>query len=455
MAQMLRTLERGHVLRIFVMDTMVTTRPCLIDVKACRQAYHKDATADLVVLDGVNTTLHEGEIVALLGRSGSGKSTLLRIVSGLLKPTAGQVTWRGQPVNGPTEGVAMVFQSFALFPWLTVQENVEIGLEARGVVRSEREERAEAAIDMIGLGGFENAYPKELSGGMRQRVGLARALVVHPDLLLMDEPFSALDVLTAETLRTDLIDLWMDGKLPVKSVLMVTHNIEEAVLMCDRILVFQSNPGRVANELKVPFPHPRNRLDPEFRQLVDDIYGIMTRRAPVGPKATTAIPISPLAMPLPRVGTNIMSGLMETLAAEPYDGRADLPALAASLQYEVDDLLPLGEMLQLFRFGVLEEGDILLTDLGRRFVEADTDARKQIFVAALREHVPLVNMIRNVLDERWNHRASAVRFRDELEDHMSPDYAADTLRTVIGWGRYAELFSYDEEAEQFSLEDIE
>jgi NitT/TauT family transport system ATP-binding protein len=437
------------------MDTMVTTRPCLIDVKACRQAYHKDATADLVVLDGVNMTLHEGEIVALLGRSGSGKSTLLRIVSGLLKPTAGQVTWRGQPVNGPTEGVAMVFQSFALFPWLTVQENVEIGLEARGVVRSEREERAEAAIDMIGLGGFENAYPKELSGGMRQRVGLARALVVHPDLLLMDEPFSALDVLTAETLRTDLIDLWMDGKLPVKSVLMVTHNIEEAVLMCDRILVFQSNPGRVANELKVPFPHPRNRLDPEFRQLVDDIYGIMTRRAPVGPKATTAIPISPLAMPLPRVGTNIMSGLMETLAAEPYDGRADLPALAASLQYEVDDLLPLGEMLQLFRFGVLEEGDILLTDLGRRFVEADTDARKQIFVAALREHVPLVNMIRNVLDERWNHRASAVRFRDELEDHMSPDYAADTLRTVIGWGRYAELFSYDEEAEQFSLEDIE
>jgi NitT/TauT family transport system ATP-binding protein len=455
MAQMLRTLERGHVLRIFVMDTMVTTRPCLIDVKAGRQAYHKDATADLVVLDGVNMTLHEGEIVALLGRSGSGKSTLLRIVSGLLKPTAGQVTWRGQPVNGPTEGVAMVFQSFALFPWLTVQENVEIGLEARGVVRSEREERAEAAIDMIGLGGFENAYPKELSGGMRQRVGLARALVVHPDLLLMDEPFSALDVLTAETLRTDLIDLWMDGKLPVKSVLMVTHNIEEAVLMCDRILVFQSNPGRVANELKVPFPHPRNRLDPEFRQLVDDIYGIMTRRAPVGPKATTAIPISPLAMPLPRVGTNIMSGLMETLAAEPYDGRADLPALAASLQYEVDDLLPLGEMLQLFRFGVLEEGDILLTDLGRRFVEADTDARKQIFVAALREHVPLVNMIRNVLDERWNHRASAVRFRDELEDHMSPDYAADTLRTVIGWGRYAELFSYDEEAEQFSLEDIE
>jgi NitT/TauT family transport system ATP-binding protein len=437
------------------MDAAVDLRPCLIDVKDCRQAYHKDANADLVVLDKVNLTLHEGEIVALLGRSGSGKSTLLRIVSGLLKPTSGSVTWRGAAVTGPTEGVAMVFQSFALFPWLTVLENVEIGLEARGVHRTERERRAETAIDMIGLGGFENAYPKELSGGMRQRVGLARALVVHPDLLLMDEPFSALDVLTAETLRTDLIDLWMDGKLPVKSVLMVTHNIEEAVLMCDRILVFSSNPGRVAHELKVPFPHPRNRLDVAFRQMVDDIYGIMTRRAPVVPRAPTAPPVSPLAMPLQRVGTNVMSGLMETLATEPYDGRADLPALAASLQYEVDDLLPLGETLQLMGFALLEEGDLLLTDLGRSFVEADTDGRKRIFAAALRQHVPLVNMIRQVLDERWNHRASALRFRDELEDHMSPDYAADTLRTVIGWGRYAELFSYDEEAEQFSLEDIE
>ena len=437
------------------MDTAVPTRPRLIEVTGCRQAYHKDANADLVVLDDVNLTLHEGEIVALLGRSGSGKSTLLRIVSGLLKPTAGSVTWRGAAVNGPTEGVAMVFQSFALFPWLTVQENVEIGLEARSVPRTRREELAEAAIDMIGLGGFENAYPKELSGGMRQRVGLARALVVHPDLLLMDEPFSALDVLTAETLRTDLIDLWMDGKLPVKSVLMVTHNIEEAVLMCDRILVFSSNPGRVANELKVPFLHPRNRLDPDFRQMVDDIYGIMTRRAPVGPKAATTVPVSPLATALPRVGTNIMSGLMETLATEPYNGRADLPALANSLQYEVDDLLPLGETLQLLRFALLEEGDILLTDLGRNFVDAETDGRKRIFADALRQHVPLVNMIRQVLDERWNHRASAVRFRDELEDHMSPDYAEDTLRTVIAWGRYAELFSYDEEAEQFSLEDIE
>jgi NitT/TauT family transport system ATP-binding protein len=435
------------------MDTVVAQQT-LLEVRNCKQAYHKDATADLVVLDDVNLTLREGEMVALLGRSGSGKSTLLRIVAGLLAPTAGEVLWRERPILGPAEGVAMVFQSFALFPWLTVQENVELGLEARGVHRSEGESRAEAAIDLIGLGGFESAYPKELSGGMRQRVGLARALVVHPDLLLMDEPFSALDVLTAENLRTDLIDLWSEGKLPVKSVLMVTHNIEEAVLMCDRILVFSVNPGRVASELRVPFPHPRNRLDPAFRQLVDDIYALMTRR-PVPTRAAAPPPPPTIAMPLQSVGTNQMAGLMEALAGPPYNGRADLPALAAVLQYEADELLPLGEMLQLLRFAVLEEGDIHLTENGSRFVAADTEERKQQFAAALMAYVPLVRMIRQVLDERWNHRASAVRFRDELEDHMSPDYAEETLRIVVAWGRYAELFSYDEEAEQFSLEDIE
>jgi NitT/TauT family transport system ATP-binding protein len=434
------------------MDT-VTGQHALLEVRACKQAYHKEANTELVVLDDVNLTLREGEIVALLGRSGSGKSTLLRIVAGLLEPTAGEVRWRDRPVRGPAEGVAMVFQSFALFPWLTVRENVEIGLEARGVARSDREERAEAAIDLIGLGGFENAYPKELSGGMRQRVGLARALVVHPDLLLMDEPFSALDVLTAENLRTDLIDLWSEGKLPVRSVLMVTHNIEEAVLMCDRILVFSSNPGRVANELRVPFAHPRNRLDPAFRQMVDDIYALMTRR-PV-PSRTRAATPSNIEMPLQRVGTNQMAGLIEALVQPPYNGRADLPALAAALQYEVDELLPLGETLQLLRFAVLEEGDIMLTDGGRRFAAAEPEERKQLFAAAMLAHVPLARMVRQVLDERWNHRASAVRFRDELEDHMSPEYAEDTLRTLVAWGRYAELFGYDEEAEQFSLEEVE
>jgi NitT/TauT family transport system ATP-binding protein len=433
-----------------MMDALVN----LVEVKNIKQAYMKEASSDFVVLDNVDVTIKSGEIVGLLGRSGSGKSTLLRIVAGLLRPTAGEVVWRGSKLLGPAEGVAMVFQSFALFPWLTVQENVELGLEAQGVARAEREQRAEEAIDLIGLGGYESAYPKEMSGGMRQRVGLARALVVHPDLLLMDEPFSALDVLTAETLRTDLIDLWMEGKLPVKSVLMVTHNIEEAVLMCDRILVFSSNPGRVAQELRVPFPHPRNRHDAAFRKFVDDIYALMTRRATSVPAPSAAgdQPAVEAVHALHPVSTNLMAGLIETIAGEPYRGRADLPPLSAALQLELDELLPLGETLALLRFAELEEGDIKLTEIGREFANADTDARKVLFANAMRAHVKLAATIRGVLDERWNHRASAVRFRDELEDHMSPSYAEDTLRAVISWGRFAELFNYDEEADQFFLE---
>ena len=424
----------------------------LLEVRKVRQAYHKDSSADLVVLEGVDLQLRPGEMVGLLGRSGSGKSTLLRIIAGLLAPTEGEVIWRGKRLDGPAPGVAMVFQSFALFPWLTVQENVELGLEAQGVSRQEREQRAESAIDLIGLGGYESAYPKELSGGMRQRVGLARALVVHPDLLLMDEPFSALDVLTAETLRTDLIDLWSEGKLPFKSVLMVTHNIEEAVLMCDRILVFSSNPGRVANELRVRFPHPRNRLDPAFRKLVDDIYALMTRRPTT---ARAALPTPSPAMRLHHVSTNLLAGLLETLAAPPYSGRADLPALADDLQLELDELLPIGDALQLLGLGVLEEGDLRLTERGRIFVEADTDARKAMFGDALLANVPLAAQIRRVLEERPNHRAAAVRFRDELEDTMSPDYAEETLSAVISWGRFAELYQYDEEADQFFLDEAE
>jgi NitT/TauT family transport system ATP-binding protein len=426
----------------------------LLEVINCRQAYHKASTADLVVLDDVNLTLRAGEIVGLLGRSGSGKSTLLRIVAGLLPPTQGEVRWRGAPLTGPAEGIAMVFQSFALFPWLTVQENVELGLEAQGIPRAERHRRAEAAIDVIGLGGFEGAYPKELSGGMRQRVGLARALVVHPDLLLMDEPFSGLDVLTAETLRTDLIDLWVEKRLSARAIIMVTHGIEEAVLLCDRILVFASNPGRVEHEVRVTLPHPRNRHDRAFVRIVDDIYGLLTRRAPAPGRAAPADETG-LATPLHPVSTNLMAGLLETLAAPPYRGRADLPALASALQLEVDDLLPLGEALALLRLAELAEGDLRLLEAGRTFVEADTEPRKLLFAEALRTHVRLAATIRRTLDERWNHRIPALRFRDELEDHMSPDYAEATLRAVIGWGRYAELFGYDEEGDQFVLESDE
>ena len=423
----------------------------LVSAKQVCQAYDKGASGSLVVLENVDLQLYPNEIVGLLGRSGSGKSTLLRAIAGLIRPSKGDITFEGRPVVGPNSDVAVVFQSFALFPWLTVLQNVELGLEAQGVASSERRKRALAAIDLIGLDGFESAYPKELSGGMRQRVGLARALVVRPKVLLMDEPFSALDVLTAETLRTDLLDLWCEGRMPIESVLMVTHNIEEAVLMCDRILIFGSNPGRVIAEIHVDLPQPRNRLDPAFRMLVEDIYARMTVKTGA-PTREGLFPGTGIAMALPRVSTNLMSGLIETVAAEPYRGQADLPPLAAHLHLGIDDLFPVAETLQLLRFADLEGGDIKLTAPGLRFFDSDVDERKKLFEQHLATYVPLAAHIRRVLDERPTHRAPARRFRDELEDYMSEDYADTTLKAVTNWARYAEYFAYDENADLFTLE---
>src|SRR5580704_16023060 len=349
------------------MDATTNVAP-LLQVKSVRQAFPKPDGSQLLVLDDLNLDLAEGEIVGLLGRSGSGKSTLLRLIAGLARPSGGNITYLGRPVVAPAPGVAMVFQSFALFPWMTVLENVQLGLEALGLPEAEIRKRALAAIDLIGLDGYESAYPRELSGGMRQRVGFARALVVHPNILLMDEPFSALDVLTAETLRTDFLDLWGDGKLPIKGVILVTHNIEEAVLMCDRILLFSTNPGRIISEIKVDLKQPRNRLDPQFRDLVEKIYVAMTARkqSPVA----VADRVATIDTMLPRVSANLLSGLIETLAVAPFNGKADLPVLADELHLELDELFPVSESLQMLHFAEIEGGDIKLTDAGKQFAES-------------------------------------------------------------------------------------
>ena len=435
-----------------MLDPAVTT---LLNVDKVTQVFATGSGETRApVLSDVSLSLKTGEIVALLGRSGSGKSTLLRIIAGLTRPTEGTVTISGERVNGPAKDVAMVFQSFALFPWLDVLDNVEIGPRSNGVPLDETRKRALKAIDTIGLDGFESAYPKELSGGMRQRVGFARALVMQPKILLMDEPFSALDVLTAETLRTDLLDLWQDGRMPIKGILMVTHNIEEAVLMADRILVLSSNPGRIASEIPVTLPHPRDRLDTAFRALVERIYALMTQRHDTAKPAAreAAAAAIGLALALPRVSTNSLAGMLEEIAAPPYNGKADLPHLADSLQLEIDDLFPLGETLQLLRLAEFEEGDIKLTPLGRRFVDMDVDQRKKVFGDQVLAQIPLASHIKRVLDERPTHRAPATRFREELEDYMSEDYAERTLRAIINLGRYGELFAYDENSQMFSYE---
>lgn len=425
----------------------------LLEVQGIAKAFSRGDGGQVVVLDGVNLFLREGEIVALLGRSGSGKSTLLRLIAGLDRPTRGEVRFRGQPVNAPWPGVAMVFQSFALFPWLTVEENVVLGLEARHLAAEEMRRRAAAAIDLIGLAGFEAAYPRELSGGMRQRVGFARALVVHPQVLLMDEPFSALDVLTAETLRGDFLELWSEGQMPIGAVLLVTHNIEEAVQMCDRICVFGSNPGRILADIPVAIPRPRDRLDPAFRALVERIYVEMTAG---GQRPATSrsevFPGSGIGTVLPRVSSNLLAGLLETVAAAPFAGRADLPVIAQTLQMEIDDLFPVAETLQLLRYAEIEGGDIRLTDAGTTFASASLDERKVSFQRHLLAFVPLAAHVRRVLEERGSHRAPKSRFLDELEDHMAADAAEQTLRALVSLARYAEAFVYDDAAGEFRLE---
>lgn len=427
----------------------------LLDVRNACKSFRKPDGDELVVLENVNLTLRPGEIVGLLGRSGSGKSTLLRLIAGLDSPTKGVVSYQGAPVAGPARGIAMVFQSFALFPWLTVLENVQLGLEALRLPEGEIRKRSLQAIDLIGLDGFESAYPRELSGGMRQRVGFARALVVHPSILLMDEPFSALDVLTAETLRNDFLDLWGEGQLPIRSVLLVTHNIEEAVQMCDRLLIFATHPGRVVSEIPIDLPQPRSTPDPRFRALVERVYVEMTARprgeARVGPKSERFAGTG-IGTALIHVSSNLLQGLIEAVSEPPYHGKADLPAIAQHLQLEADELFPAADALQMLRFAEVEGGDIRLLDAGLAFAHAESDERKHLFARHLLTYVALAAHIRRVLDERSSHTAPKSRFFDELEDYMAEDAAEQTLRTIISWGRYAEVFAYDDQRQVFSLE---
>jgi NitT/TauT family transport system ATP-binding protein len=426
----------------------------LLEVRNVKKVFKKEGEQELLVLDHVNFRIHEGEIVALLGRSGSGKSTLLRIIAGLISASGGEVIYHGKPVSGPMQGISMVFQHFALMPWLTVLQNVELGLEALGVPRKERRQRALQAIDMIGLDGFESAFPKELSGGMRQRVGIARALVVQPDLLLMDEPFSALDVLTADNLRSDLIELWKEKQKNKSSILLVTHNIEEAVFMADRVIIIDCNPGTIRARLSVEMPHPREHQRPEFLKMIDRIYTLMTTSRPAFRASRTSETID-ISYRFPAARVSELAGLLETIDELDVNDMVDLPQLANELQMDVDDLLPLTEVLDILRFIEEAEGDVKLTEDGKKFSAADMAERKQIFAEHLLQYVPLVKYIYDVLNARENHRVSKRVIISHLEEHLSSGNAARVLRTVIEWGRYAELFAYNDNTGELNLENPE
>ncbi|MCL2731932.1 MAG: nitrate/sulfonate/bicarbonate ABC transporter ATP-binding protein [Actinomycetia bacterium] len=414
------------------------------------------ADGELPVLSGIDVQVRAGEVVALLGKSGSGKSTLLRCLAGLLPASSGTVTYKGAPLTGANPGTAMVFQTFALLPWLTVQQNVELGLEAKGVPAAARADAARQAIDLIGLDGFETAYPKELSGGMRQRVGFARALVVEPDVLMMDEPFSALDVLTAENLRGELMELWESGQFPTRAIVLVTHNIEEAVLMADRIIVLGARPyGTIREVFDVGLDRPRDRNSAAFDELIDRVYRTMTGRHKEGrvPGRHEAVELekrTPANTPLPQASVDGLSGLAEMVLHR--GGRCDLADLADELGLEVDDLLPQVDALDLLGFTTLSADDLVLTGSGTAFAGADVQESKKIFAEAV-SRAPLVTLIARSLRTNPAGTLRAGFFRDLLAHHFTGEQVTRQLETATDWGRYAELYSYDAEPQEYHLDE--
>jgi NitT/TauT family transport system ATP-binding protein len=426
----------------------------IIAASKLEKFYPQPDGSRIQVISPTDIAIYPGQIIALLGPSGCGKSTMLRMLTGLSPTSGGTVFWHGQPVRDESPNVSIVFQSFALFPWLTVLENVEAPLEARGVPDVERHKRALRIIDAVGLDGFESAYPKELSGGMKQRVGVARALVVEPEVLFMDEPFSALDVLTAETLRGELMELWLGKKIPTRAIFIVTHNIEEAVILADRIIVLGRNPAHIHAEFSVNMPYPRDRKDVRFTELVDMIYKALTQQDhPESPlaeqhRAADASRGKEVVM-LPHTRPGGMAGLLEIL--EDHDGRADLHVLAGELSLEVDALLPTVDTAVLLGLLKLEEGDAILTIDGKAFSHADIQERKAIFRKAVLANVPLLRQMQQALKSKTNRTLPAEFFQDLLDEHFSEDEARRQLETAIQWGRYAELFDYDAASGKLTL----
>ena len=425
----------------------------IIRAQAVEKFYVQPDGSRIEVIAPVDLDVEPGKIIALLGPSGCGKSTLLRILTGLSQPSSGQVLWHGQPITSQNAGVAIVFQSFALFPWLTVLDNVEAPLEARGVPAIDRHKRALRILDTVGLDGFESAYPKELSGGMKQRVGFARALVVEPEVLFMDEPFSALDVLTAENLRNELLELWTSKKMPTSAIFIVTHNIEEAILLADRVIVLGRNPARVRADFSVELPHPRDRKSARFVDLVDYVYKIMTQ-----PDLTLAVPGAQHSaqksarqkyqmLPHARVGG--IAGLLELL--QDRGGREDVYRLAADLTMDAEDLLPIVEASVLLGFATLNEGDVEIIPDGARFAEADILTRKILFRQAALKHVMILQQIDSILHAKTDHSISEEFFYDILDEHFSQDEVERQFETAMNWGRYAEIFDFDRESHRLIL----
>lgn len=425
----------------------------LVELKDVTQSYGR-GTRRFVAVDRINLAINDGEYVALLGPSGCGKSTLLRIITGLQRPTEGQVLYRSQPLEGVNPHATIVFQTFALFPWLTVQENVEVALKARGMPPALRTTRAIDLLDRVGLDGFEMAYPRELSGGMRQKVGFARAMAVEPELLCLDEPFSALDVLSAETLRGELLELWTGGSIPTRAILMVSHNIEEAVFMADRIVVMDKSPGRMVAERLVDLPHPRSRKSPEFLSVVDEIYGILAGQTQPEHLELGTAPGEPgVTRALPHVPISELAALLERMVELPGN-RMDIYQLADELQLDSDSMLQLTEAAELLGFATVAQGDLTITPLGETFAEASILGRKEILATRARR-LPLFRWLLDLLRASERQRLKVGVVKTALELEFVPEEADRQIDTLINWGRYAELLAYDDDTDTFYLETLQ
>lgn len=420
----------------------------LLELKQISKRYNLPNQENVSILEDINIRIQEGELVSILGPSGSGKSTLLRIIAGLVAPSQGSVLYNGKAISGTNPGVGMVFQSFALFPWLTVLENVQLGLENKPLPEAEKMRKALSVIDMIGLDGFEGAYPKELSGGMRQRVGIGRALVMEPDILLMDEPFSALDVLTAENLKRDLLELWTENKIPTKSIIMVTHSIEEAVYMSDRAIVLSRDPARVISDISIAMPHWRDKQEPQFTSLVDRIYSVLTKKEMK--KANPAGEQKKKIEKIQEVPAGALTGFIELI--DDLGKKVDLYKLADQLSLDLEDFLPIVEAAQMLQFASIWQGDIELTETGHRFADASVLTRKEIFQEQVLRHVPMMEKIIWILHSKSNNKMAREFFAEIFEKHFGLEEAARQLDILIDWGRYAELFAYDEKAGVLYLE---
>jgi NitT/TauT family transport system ATP-binding protein len=426
----------------------------IIRAERVEKYYAQPSENRIQVISPTDLSVVPGEIVALLGPSGSGKSTLLRMLTGLSTPSAGEVYWHETPIAKARVNVSIVFQSFALFPWLTVLENVEAPLKAQGMEPAERRKRSMKILDTVGLDGFQAAYPKELSGGMRQRVGFARALVVEPEVLFMDEPFSALDVLTAENLRSELLELWQKKTIPTQSIFIVTHNIEEAVLLADRIVVLGRNPGHIRTDFKVTLTHPRDRKAAAFTQLVDYIYKVLTQpdaqppelpQTPSGKAVRDQRQMHYQMLPHARPGG--IAGLLELLLD--HNGKDDIYRLADDLAFEIDDLLPIVDAAHLLGFLTINEGAAAITPIGAEYADAEILRQKEIFRTAAVENVLLLRQVVRAIEAKSDKTVPAEFFHDMLDEQFSEEETLRQLETAINWGRYAELFDYDAARRRF------